>query len=97
MDGLVQGGAVDTVVCGYLGEGFTSIQGGCSADLAVGHLAGPTVQQVTAIAREGLVMAPAGLALTEAHEIFSGVQHHLVAAQVRAVKAAAAGVTGLAD
>jgi hypothetical protein len=44
----------------------------------------PAVQQVAAIAREDLTMASAGLALAEAHEVLSGVQHHLVTAQVQA-------------
>lgn len=44
----------------------------------------PTVQQVTSIAREELDLAGAGLALAEAHEILSGVQHHLVDAQAQA-------------
>ena len=41
------------------------------------------------IARDDLTMASAGLALAEAHEVLSGIQHHLVTAQ--AVTAAAAG------
>ncbi|MCW2883415.1 MAG: ISKra4 family transposase [Streptosporangiaceae bacterium] len=44
----------------------------------------PTVEHVTAIARDDLAMSTAGLALAEAHEVLSGVQHHLVAAQVQA-------------
>ncbi|MEV4225304.1 hypothetical protein [Nonomuraea sp. NPDC049725] len=42
----------------------------------------PTVEHVTAIARDDLTMATAGLALTEAHEVLSSIQHHLVATQV---------------
>ena len=49
----------------------------------------PTVEQVAAIARDDLTMATAGLALAEAHEVLSGIQHHLVTAQ-----AAAAAVAG---
>jgi hypothetical protein len=41
----------------------------------------PAVEQVAAIARDDLTMASAGLALAEAHEVLSGIQHHLVAAQ----------------
>jgi hypothetical protein len=44
----------------------------------------PTTHQVAAIARDGLSMAEAGLVLAEAHEILSGVQHHLVDAQAQA-------------
>ena len=47
------------------------------------------VEQVAAIARDDLTMASAGLALAEAHEVLSGIQHHLVTAQ--AVTAAIAG------
>ncbi|MEV8636195.1 ISKra4 family transposase [Streptosporangium sp. NPDC051023] len=43
----------------------------------------PTVEHVTAIARDDLSLATAGLALTEAHEVLSGVQHHLLTAQAR--------------
>jgi hypothetical protein len=46
-------------------------------------------EQVAAIARDDLTMATAGLALAEAHEVLSGIQHHLTAAQ-----AAAAAVAG---
>jgi hypothetical protein len=46
-------------------------------------------EQVAAIARDDLTMASAGLALAEAHEVLSGIQHHLAAAQ-----AAAAAVAG---
>ena len=49
----------------------------------------PAVEQVAAIARDDLTMATAGLALAEAHEVLSGIQHHLVTAQ--AVTAAVAG------
>ncbi|MGH3278928.1 MAG: hypothetical protein ACRDNW_07305 [Trebonia sp.] len=49
----------------------------------------PAVEQVTAIARDDLTMASVGLALAEAHEVLSGIQHHLVTAQ--AVGAASAG------
>ena len=49
----------------------------------------PTVEHVAAIARDDLTMASAGLALAEAHEVLSGIQHHLVTAQ-----AAAAAVAG---
>ena len=49
----------------------------------------PAVEQVTAIARDDLTMATAGLTLAEAHEVLSGIQHHLVTAQ-----AGAAAVTG---
>ena len=48
----------------------------------------PTVEQVAAIARDDLTMASAGLALAEAHEVLSGIQHHLVTAQVGAVAVA---------
>jgi hypothetical protein len=48
-----------------------------------------TVQIVAAIARDDLTMASAGLALAEAHEVLSGIQHHLVTAQ--AAGAASAG------
>lgn len=41
----------------------------------------PAVEQVAAIARDDLTMASAGLALAEAHEVLSGIQHRLVAAQ----------------
>ena len=44
----------------------------------------PAVEQVAAIARDGLTMASAGLALAEAHEVLSGIQHHLVTAQATA-------------
>ncbi|MDF5757338.1 hypothetical protein [Spongiactinospora sp. TRM90649] len=43
----------------------------------------PTIEHVTAIARDDLTMATAGLALSEAHEVLSGIQHHLVAAHVQ--------------
>ena len=46
-------------------------------------------EQVTAIARDDLTMASVGLALAEAHEVLSGIQHHLVTAQ--ATTAAVAG------
>jgi hypothetical protein len=49
----------------------------------------PATEQVAAIARDDLTMASAGLALAEAHEALSGIQHHLVTAQ-----AAAAAVAG---
>ena len=49
----------------------------------------PATEQVTVVARDGLTMASAGLALAEAHEVLSGIQHHLVTAQ-----AAAAAVAG---
>ena len=49
----------------------------------------PATEQVAAIARDDLTMASAGLALAEAHEVLSGIQHHLVTAQ-----AAAAAVAG---
>jgi hypothetical protein len=49
----------------------------------------PTTEQVAAIARDDLTMTTAGLALAEAHEVLSGIQHHLVTAQ-----AAAAAVAG---
>ena len=49
----------------------------------------PAVGQVAAIARDDLTMATAGLTLAEAHEVLSGIQHHLVTAQ-----AGAAAVTG---
>ncbi len=45
----------------------------------------PAVEQVAAIARDDLTMASAGLALAEAHEVLSGIQHHLVTAQAAAV------------
>jgi hypothetical protein len=45
----------------------------------------PTVEQVAVIARDGLTMASAGLALAEAHEVLSGIQHHLLTAQAAAV------------
>jgi hypothetical protein len=45
----------------------------------------PAVEQVAAIARDGLTMASAGLALAEAHEVLSGIQHHLLTAQATAV------------
>jgi hypothetical protein len=48
----------------------------------------PAVEQVTAIARDDLNMASAGLALAEAHEVLSGIQHHLVTAQAGAAAAA---------
>ena len=44
----------------------------------------PAVEQVAAIARDDLTMASAGLALAEAHEVLSGIQHHLVTAQAAA-------------
>ena len=44
----------------------------------------PTTEQVAAIARDDLTMASAGLTLAEAHEVLSGIQHHLVAAQAAA-------------
>ncbi len=43
----------------------------------------PTAQQVAAFAREEMSMASAGLTLAEAHEVLSGVQDDLVAAQVQ--------------
>ena len=46
-------------------------------------------EQVAAIARDDLTTASAGLALAEAHEVLSGIQHHLVTAQ-----AAAAAIAG---
>jgi hypothetical protein len=49
----------------------------------------PATEQVAAIARDDLTMASAGLALAEAHEVLSGIQHHLVTAQ-----AAVAAVAG---
>ena len=49
----------------------------------------PAVEQVAAVARDDLTMASAGLALAEAHEVLSGIQHHLVTAQ--AVGAASTG------
>lgn len=49
----------------------------------------PAVEQVAVIARDDLTMASAGLALAEAHEVLSEIQHHLVTAQ--AVGAASAG------
>ena len=49
----------------------------------------PAVEQVAVIARDDLTTAGAGLALAEAHEVLSGIQHHLVTAQ--AVSAAVAG------
>ena len=49
----------------------------------------PATEQVSVIARDGLTMASTGLALAEAHEVLSGIQHHLVTAQ-----AAAAAVAG---
>jgi hypothetical protein len=48
----------------------------------------PAVEQVAAIARDDLSMASAGLALAEAHEVLSGIQHHLVTAQAGAAAAA---------
>ena len=51
----------------------------------------PAVEDVAAIARDDLTMATAGLALAEAHEVLSGIQHHLVTAQAGA--AAVAGRT----
>ena len=45
----------------------------------------PAVEQVAAIARDDLTMASAGLALAEAHEVLSGIQHHLLTAQAAAV------------
>ena len=47
----------------------------------------PAVEQVAAIARDDLTMASAGLALAEAHEVLSGIQHHLVTAQAAAAVA----------
>ncbi|GAA0955094.1 ISKra4 family transposase [Actinocorallia libanotica] len=44
----------------------------------------PVVEHLAAIAREDLSPATAGLALAEAHEVLSGLQHHLVAAQAQA-------------
>ncbi len=44
----------------------------------------PATEQVTAIVRDDLTMASAGLALAEAHEVLSGIQHHLVTAQAAA-------------
>ena len=49
----------------------------------------PATEQVAVVARDDLTMATAGLALAEAHEVLSGIQHHLVTAQ-----AAAAAVAG---
>jgi hypothetical protein len=49
----------------------------------------PATEQVAAIARDDLTMASAGLALAEGHEVLSGIQHRLTAAQ-----AAAAAVAG---
>ena len=49
----------------------------------------PATEQVAVVARDDLTMASAGLALAEAHEVLSGIQHHLAAAQ-----AAAAAVAG---
>jgi hypothetical protein len=49
----------------------------------------PATERVAAIARDNLTMATAGLALAEAHEVLSGIQHRLAAAQ-----AAAAAVAG---
>jgi len=49
----------------------------------------PAVEQVAAIARDDLTMASVGLALAEAHEVLSGIQHRLVTAQ--AAVAASAG------
>ena len=54
----------------------------------------PATEQVAVIARDDLTMASAGLALAEAHEVLSGIQHHLVTAQ--AVTAAVAAVTAVA-
>ena len=34
-------------------------------------------EQVAVVARDDLTMASAGLALAEAHEVLSGIQHHL--------------------
>ena len=48
----------------------------------------PAVEQVAAIARDDLTMASAGLALAEAHEVLSGIQHHLVTAQATAAAVA---------
>ena len=42
----------------------------------------PATEQVAVVARDDLTMASAGLALAEAHEVLSGIQHHLVTAQV---------------
>ena len=49
----------------------------------------PATEQVAAIARDDLTMATAGLALAEAHEVLSGIQHHLVTAQAGAAAVAA--------
>jgi hypothetical protein len=49
----------------------------------------PAVEQVAVIARDDLTMASAGLAMAEAHEVLSGIQHRLVTAQ--AAGAASAG------
>ena len=48
----------------------------------------PTTEQVASIARDDLTMATAGLALAEAHEVLSGIQHHLVTAQAGAADSA---------
>jgi len=40
------------------------------------------------VARDGLTMASVGLALAEAHEVLSGIQHHLVTAQAGAAAVA---------
>ena len=48
----------------------------------------PATEQVAAIARDDLTMATAGLALAEAHEVLSGIQHHLVTAQAGAAAVA---------
>jgi hypothetical protein len=42
------------------------------------------VEQVTAIARDDLTMASAGVALAEAHEVLAGIQQRLVTAQAEA-------------
>ena len=48
----------------------------------------PATQQVASIARDDLAMATAGLALVEAHEVLSGIQHRLVTAQAGAAAVA---------
>jgi len=59
----------------------------------------PATEQVAAIARDDLTMASAGLALAEAHEVLSGIQHHLAAAQVyhAAIRLVVQQVRGSAD
>lgn len=48
----------------------------------------PAVEQVAVIARDDLTIASAGLALAEAHEVLSGIQHRLLTAQAATVTAA---------